>query len=240
VRGAVGLGYRRQLEPGWKLAGSPTGVNPQRPDNMFSISCSREPKYLYFSERNSADAFVLPQDTWELTGRVGMRWDQLERNLMDLAHEGFAAGFDATYGWRTNWEDWGLDASRHARDGRYPKQIKGYLVGATGVPALNERHRLIGMLHGGKGWDLDRFSQPRVGGGPRGNEFLSLARPILAGRGDHRIHAGPALRDRARRVSLRADVLRLPLGVWRHRVASTADRLLDGTCWADPAPETNS
>jgi len=181
VRGGAGLGYRRQLVPGWKPLVFAEGVHPQRPDNMFSIYLLAEPKYLYFSERNSADTFVLPQDTWELTGRLGMRWDQLERNLMDLAHEGFAVGFDATYGWRTNWEDWGLDGSRHARDGRYPKQIKGYLIGATGVPALNERHRLIGMLHGGQGWDLDRFSQPRVGGGPRGNEFLSLARPILPG-----------------------------------------------------------
>jgi hypothetical protein len=114
-------------------------------------------------------------------GRLAMRWDSLERNLMDLAHEGFAAGFDATYGWRTNWEDWGIAGQTARLAGREPKQLTGLRRRATGVPWTNERHRLIGMLHAGQGWQLDRFSQPRVGGGPRGNEFMSLARPIVPG-----------------------------------------------------------
>jgi hypothetical protein len=181
VRGGVGVGYRRQLVPGWKPLVFADGVDPQRPDNMFSIYLLAEPKYLYFSERNSAPNFVVPQDTFELDGRLAMRWDSLERNLMDLAHRGFAVGFDATYGWRTNWEDWGLDRARDADEGRHPKLIQAYAVGATGLPWLNERHRLISYVHGGRGWDLDRFSQPRVGGGPSGNEYMSLARPILPG-----------------------------------------------------------
>ena len=181
VLGGIGVGYRRQLVPGWKPLEFADGVHPQRPDNMFSIYLLAEPRYLYFSKRNSADAFVLPQDTWQLDGHLVMIRDSLERNLMDLAHNGFSIGLDASAGWRTNWEDWGLDASRHAHNGRYPKLIQGHLIAATGVPGLNERHRLVGFLHGGRGWDLDRFSQPRVGGGPRGNEFMSLARPILPG-----------------------------------------------------------
>jgi hypothetical protein len=46
---------------------------------------------------------------------------------------------------------------------------------------MNERHRLVSYVHAGRGWHLDRFSQQRVGGGPRGNEFMSLARPTLPG-----------------------------------------------------------
>ena len=185
ARGGAGIGYRRQLVPGWKPLVFAEGVHPQRPDNMFSIYLLAEPEYLYFHERNGAENFVLPQDTWQFTGRLAMRWDSLERNLMDLAHEGFAVGFDATYGWRANWEDWGIDGSNRASRGREPKLLEAYAIAATGVPSLNERHRLIGMLHAGKGWGLDRFSQPRVGGGPRGNEFMSLARPILPGSAIH-------------------------------------------------------
>src|SRR5262249_49947719 len=63
VRGAVGLGYRRQIEPGWSLLRFANGVNPQKPDNMLSFSLTAEPKYLYFRERNSLPQFVVPQDT---------------------------------------------------------------------------------------------------------------------------------------------------------------------------------
>ena len=181
VRGGVGVGYRRPLVPGWTPLVFADGVHPQRPDNMFSIYLLAEPKYLYFSERNSADNFVLPQDTFELQGRLAMRWDSLERNLMDLAHRGFSVGFDGIYGWRANWEDWGVDRVNRAERGRHPKLLQAYAVAATGVPGINERHRLISYLHAGRGWHLDRFSQPRVGGGPRGNEYMSLARPTLPG-----------------------------------------------------------
>ncbi len=181
VRGGAGVGYRRQLVPGWSPLVFADGVHPQRPDNMFSIYLLAEPRYLYFHERNSADNFVLPQDTFELAGRLAMRWDSLERNLMDLAHRGFAVGFDGIYGWRSNWEDWGLDRAHRASEGREPKLIQAFAVAAMGIPGLNERHRLVSLVHGGRGWGLDRFSQPRVGGGPRGNEYMSLARPILPG-----------------------------------------------------------
>src|SRR6185436_20130527 len=37
VRGGAGVGYRRQLVPGWAPLVFADGVHPQRPDNMFSI-----------------------------------------------------------------------------------------------------------------------------------------------------------------------------------------------------------
>jgi hypothetical protein len=181
VRGALGLGYRRQLKPGWRTPVFTDRVDPQKPDNMFSIALLAEPKYLYFSERNSDPRFVVPQDTFELDGKVALRWDALERNLLELAHSGYAVGFDATYGWRANWEDWGINRSERAERGRYPKLFQTYAVAATGVPGLGERHRWLQLVHAGWGWGLDRFSQPRVGGGPGGQEFGSLSRPLLPG-----------------------------------------------------------
>src|SRR5262249_4358670 len=150
------------------------------PDNMFSFALTAEPKYLYFSKRNSDPRFVVPQDTFELDGRAALRWDALERNLLELAHSGYAVGFDAVYGWRANWEDWGIDRRERAGRGRHPSSLQTYAVAATGLPGVsNDRHRLIHSAHAGWGWQLDRFSQPRVGGGPSGQEFLSLARPVL-------------------------------------------------------------
>ena len=181
VRGALGLGYRRQLKPGWRTPVFTDRVDPQKPDNMFSIALLAEPKYLYFIERNSDPRFVVPQDTFELDGKVALRWDALERNLLELAHSGYAVGFDATYGWRANWEDWGIDRGERAERGRYPKLFQTYAVAATGVPGLGERHRWLQQVHAGWGWDLDRFSQPRVGGGPGGQEFLSIGRATLPG-----------------------------------------------------------
>jgi len=182
VRGAVGLGYRRQLEPGWSFLRFADGVDPQKPDNMFSFSLAAEPKYLYFRWRNSVDNFVVPHDTFELDGRAQLRWDALERNLLELAHSGYALGFDGVYGWRANWEDWGIDRIERADRGRYPASFQTYAVVASGIPGLdNERHRLIESVHAGWGWHLDRFSYPRVGGGPGGQEFMSLARPLLPG-----------------------------------------------------------
>ncbi len=59
-----------------------------------------------------------------------------------------------------------------------------YALAAGGVPGVaSERHRLIGSLHGGVGRHLDRFTAPRIGGGPRpmGEEYGSSWRPILPG-----------------------------------------------------------
>ena len=47
----------------------------------------------------------------------------------------------------------------------------------------SDRHRLIGSLHAGAGYNLDRFSAPRVGGGVQtmGEEYGSTWRPVLPG-----------------------------------------------------------
>jgi hypothetical protein len=60
--------------------------------------------------------------------------------------------------------------------------VTGYVVAATGVPwQPNERHRLIATLHGSTGHHVDRFSAPRIGGGPAEYEYGALSRPLLPG-----------------------------------------------------------
>ncbi len=113
-----------------------------------------------------------------------MRWDALERNLLELPHRGFAAGGDLIGGYRPDWQDWGVNGSNEAGDGRDYLSFSGYALAAGGVPGVaSERHRLVGSLHGGAGRHLDRFTAPRIGGGPRpmGEEYGSTWRPVLPG-----------------------------------------------------------
>jgi hypothetical protein len=181
VRGAVGLGYRRQLQAGFAPRFA-EAVDPQAPDNMFSLSATFEPKYLYFKEgKDVTSDFTSPENGVELAGRLQLRMDALERNLLDLAHSGVAGGIDALQGWRPSWEDWGRDQREQAGDGKAPRRLAAYGVLAGGVPGLSERHRLIGYGYAGLGGNLDRFSAPRVGGGPSGDELLALSRPLVPG-----------------------------------------------------------
>jgi hypothetical protein len=172
VRPGFGLGYRRQVSPGHQ-------------DNMFAVDLTIEPGFIFFDRRSDTAAnFVVPHNSFELREHLQLRWDALERNILSLPHEGFAAGADLVYGNRTNWKNWGTNGSQDAGEGRDYLSFTGYLLAAGGVPGVkSDRDRLIGSLHGGVGHDLDRFSAPRVGGGVQtmGEEYGSTWRPILPG-----------------------------------------------------------
>jgi hypothetical protein len=163
----VGLGYR-------------TSVYPGKADNMFATSLLFEPGYL-FSDASSDTApnFVQPVNTFEERLHWRVRYDALERNLLELAHRGYALGMDAIAGHRNSWKDWGLDAEQSGADGRDYLSWTGYVRAATGVPGLNEQHRLVFGVHGGVGSDLDRFSAQRVGGGPEADEYGSVPYPVI-------------------------------------------------------------
>jgi hypothetical protein len=170
VRPGIGFGYRRQLE------------HPGHQDNMLGISLFAEPGALYSdSAHDTAKDFIEPQDTFEIRSHAHLRLDALERNLLELPHEGFAVGADLVHGYRSDWDDWGRNAREDGSSTRDYVAFAGYIHGATGVPFASERHRLLATLHGGSGDDLDRFSAFRVGGGPSGEEFGALGRPILPG-----------------------------------------------------------
>jgi hypothetical protein len=170
VRPGVGLSYRRQVAPGEQ-------------DNMFEATLLAEPAFLYFHGGNDkADDYRVPRDTFEMRGHLRVKWDAMARNLLDLEHEGVALGMDAFAGRRTNWEDYGFPGENPASRSRKPWLVSIYGVGATGVPFVeDERHRLVATVQAGLGGDLDRFSAPRVGGGPVGTEYGSIGRPVFPG-----------------------------------------------------------
>lgn len=172
VRPGFGLGYRRQVSPGYQ-------------ENMLALDLTFEPGFLFFAKGSkTADNFIVPHDTFELRTHLQLRWDAVERNLLELPHRGAAAGADLVYGCRPGWKNWGMNGSEDENGGRNYLLFTGYLLAAGGVPGVDsDRHRLIGSVHGGIGRHLDRFSSPRIGGGPLplGEEYEFTSSPVLPG-----------------------------------------------------------
>lgn len=169
----AGFGYRKQIAPGYN-------------DNMFMANLYFEPGVLYFKKSGkAADNLVTPKSTLELGTRLEIKFDALERNVLWLAHRGFAAGANLVYGHRLNWRDWGLDGEQfRASNSRDHVRFDAYALAAGGVPQVDsDRHRLLGAIHVGTGSNLDRFSAQRIGGGvnPMGWDFASTAIPVLPG-----------------------------------------------------------
>ncbi len=173
ARAGLGVGYRRQVRPG-------------NQDNMFAAGLMFEPGFLFFDRGpDTAGAFSVPENTLELRAHLQVRLDALKRNILKLAHDGYAAGADLVYGHRTDWRDWGTDGAEKAAHGRNYLSFAGYFLKAGDVPWAtgSSRQRLIASLNGGVGYHLDRFSAPRVGGGPDplGEEYGSTWIPVLPG-----------------------------------------------------------
>ncbi len=172
VRAGFGLGYRRQVSPGLQ-------------DNMFAVDLILEPGFLYFDKGpDTAAGFSVPENTPELRARLQVRLDALKRNILKLAHQGYAAGAELVYGYRTDWRDWGTADGEKASEGREYLSFTGYFLKAGGLPwTKSSRQRFITSINGGVGYHLDRFSAPRVGGGPdpMGEEYGSTWMPVLPG-----------------------------------------------------------
>jgi hypothetical protein len=170
IRPGIGFGYRNDLE------------EPGHVDNMLAVTLTAEPGYMYFDDgKETADNFKVPQDTFEPRGHFQVRLDAMERNLLELSHRGIAMGSDLVYGHRSNWEDWGLNGTEDASEGRDYFLFSGYMVGAARIPFASDRHHVVGSVHGGTGSSLDRFSAFRLGGGPVGDEYESIYRPNIPG-----------------------------------------------------------
>jgi hypothetical protein len=170
VFAGFGLAYRKLLSPGHQ-------------DNALEMSLTYEPGYRWFKGTEStAPDFVVPTDTYEGRVHARIRRDALERNLMELAHRGYAYGGDFFYGHRSEWRPWGGGIFGTPDAGREREYQMGsvFLITAGGVPFVNsERHRLITSFYGGIGKNLDRFSTFRLPGRPTGYEWEALALPML-------------------------------------------------------------
>lgn len=174
VRGGIGVGRRLRLGGGGQ-------------ENMFASDLLFEPGLLYFGRDDKTDAsYQVPDSTMELRARWVMRYDRIERNLLELPHQGLAFGADAVYGYRLKSGPWGPAGGVQGGDHDYA-QATAYAFLIGGVPGLSstnqEQNRIVASLHGGLGDGVDRFSAQRVGGGPdlRGTEYETSARPWLPG-----------------------------------------------------------
>jgi len=170
VHGGAGLGYRAPLSPGHQ-------------DNALEAALSYEPGYLWFDRADkTAPSYIVPTDTYE--GRVHFRFraDTLERNPIELPHEGFAAGLDAVHARRSEWDDWGgpVLGFQSGSEGQEWNTLTLYAAAALPVPFVrSERHRLVASVHGGMSRGVDRFSAFRLGGGPTISDWEALSRPVL-------------------------------------------------------------
>ncbi|HEU4683552.1 MAG TPA: hypothetical protein VFS39_03515 [Nitrospira sp.] len=167
----IGLAYRKLLSPGHQ-------------DNALEISLTYEPGYRWFQRSShTSPNFIVPSDTYEGRVHLRLRNDALERNIMELAHRGYAFGGDFLYGHRTNWHNWGGVSFEHPDAAKERQYLMGSLfaVAATPVPFIeSDRHRLITSVYAGIGKHLDRFSTFRLPGRPTGYEWEALSLPMLA------------------------------------------------------------
>jgi len=169
----LGVGYRKRVEP----YGS---------DNDLRLQLFYCPGYLYTGRTGSTGADVtLPPSTFVHGFRIRVRYDSLLRNLLALPHEGWAGGMDLELMRRNRSADhtFGGGVVFRGDKTRDYMKVSGYLMVATGLPGLSQRHRLIGSLYGGFAPTdtIDRFSAFRIGGGPFPTESDDLYRLMYPG-----------------------------------------------------------
>ena len=165
---------------GWLGGGIRIPVTPYQSDNNLRLQLFYHAGYFY--DKRTGDTgvnVILPPDTFFQGLRIRARYDGLRRNIMELPHEGWAAGGDFELTFRDTWSDSTFGNLIYSKnDTRKYLKLSGYLIGARSIPWLSERHRFVGYLHGGVSpvGKLDRFSAFRAGGGPFPNESDDLYR----------------------------------------------------------------
>lgn len=171
VLGEVGFGYRKKTGPAV--------------DNEVRADVFYEAAWVYVRRSRDTASFVqLPPDTLEHGLHLRIRFDGLERNLLELPHSGVSAGADLELLRRDRWDDTVFTTFAYReKDSRDFLRAQAYVVAATGLPFLSERHRFVLSLHGGYSppKDLDRFSVFRLGSGPVASESYDLARRPIPG-----------------------------------------------------------
>lgn len=142
----------------------------------------------YFYDRRTGDtspALIVPPDTILYGTKLRMRYDGMRRNMLELPHEGFAAGFDVDYTVRNHWSDTGVPGVSliPKNNSQQYAQGAGYFMGVGGIPGLSEKNRIFASFHGG-GMDkhsADRYNAFSIGGGPLPSESDDLYRPDYPG-----------------------------------------------------------
>jgi hypothetical protein len=167
--GSLGPGLRFQMPP-------------YQVDNDFRVQLLGRLGYFYAGRtHDTGPGLEVPPDTPLYGARLRGRYDGMRRNLLELPHEGLAAGWDLDFMHRDKWRDLAAEATGSIH--RNYLQVSGYLVGAGGIPGLSERDRVLISLHGGKTGKngADRFNSFRINGGPFPCEADDLARIHYSG-----------------------------------------------------------
>jgi hypothetical protein len=161
-------------------------VAPHDVDNDLRLQLLGRAGYFYVKkDSDSAPTMVVPPDTVLYGGKLRGRYDGMRRNIMELPHSGFAAGFDLDFTYRDKWADFGTPgfATFTKKNTQSFLEFSGYLMAVTGIPWMSEKNRLLFSLHGGT-MDkkrADRFNSFRIGGGPLQGESDDLNRPNYPG-----------------------------------------------------------
>lgn len=142
----------------------------------------------YFYAKRTSDtgpSVILPLDTMLYGMKLRGRYDGMQRNLLELPHNGFATGFDLDYTYRDKWEDFGTPGAAIFTKSNTQSylQFSGYIMGVTGIPGLSEKNRLLVSIHGGtmNPNSADRYDAFMIGGGPLPGESDDLCRPDYPG-----------------------------------------------------------
>lgn len=160
-------------------------VSPYQVDNDLRLQLLGNIGYFYANRtKETGSDITLPPDTLIYGLKLRGRYDGMLRNILELPHKGFAAGFDLDYMHRDRWSDFGTAGSVFRKqDTQSYSQFTGYIMAAGGIPGLSERNRFLVSLHGGttRTRSADRFNAMQIGGGPLPNETDDLCRPDYPG-----------------------------------------------------------
>ena len=157
-------------------------MDPFQVDNDLRIQFLGRAGYFYAGRNHDTGATqLLPPDTLLYGAKLRVRYDSMRRNLLELPHRGFATGFDVDYLSRDKWRD--LGGGTLSSDNRDYFQVNGYFVGASAIPGLSERDRLLLSLYGGTtaGDRGDRYNAFHINGGPFPSEADDLPRQHYTG-----------------------------------------------------------
>lgn len=156
-------------------------VTPYQVDNDLRLQLLGRAGYFYSKKGSDQGAEALaPPDTPLYGVKLRGRYDGMRRNVLELPHTGFAAGWDLDYTHRSNWRD--LTAGASGAGHRDFLQTSGYGVGAVGIPGLSELNKVLMYANaGGTSANCgDRFNAFLINGGPIG-ESDDFARPHYSG-----------------------------------------------------------
>jgi hypothetical protein len=160
-------------------------VFPYQVDNDLRIQLFGRVGYLYSSRTHDTGPDVkLPPDTVLYGMKLRGRYDGISRNLMELPHEGMAAGFDLDFVQRANWADYGNSSVTFKKeDFQNYFTPSGYFIGAFGIPGLSEKNRILASIHGGfiDQKSADRYNAFRLSGGAFAEESDDLCSPNYPG-----------------------------------------------------------